>query len=121
MDLTDLHARLAVSFILYMLAASGWNFLAAARRRLVSPSTWGVLAIGELLALVEVALGVLLYAGGDRPARLVHLLYGLTAILTLPAYYLFSRGRDDRRASLAYGALCLFLAFAGYRAVITGS
>jgi hypothetical protein len=48
------------------------------------------------------------------------LLYGLTAVLTLPAYYFISRGRDDKKASLIYGLLCLFLAFAAYRGMVTG-
>ena len=121
MDLSQIHARLAVSYILFMTIAAAWNLVAAARRQGVSGTAFGILAIGELLALAQGALGIALMVGGDRPARGVHLLYGATAALTLPAYYSLSKGRDDRRASLVYGALCLFLAVAGYRAMITGT
>lgn len=121
MDLSEIHSRLAATFILFMAIASAWSFLAGARRQGVSGSGWGIYAIGELLALVVGALGIALYVAGERPARSVHLLYGVIAVLTLPAYYAISKGRDDRTASLVYGGLFLFLAIAGYRAVITGA
>jgi hypothetical protein len=73
------------------------------------------------LALAQAALGAAMAFAGESPARAVHILYGLTTVLTLPAYYAFSKGRDDRTASLIYAGLCLFLAIAGYRAVVTGA
>jgi len=121
MALPDIHARLALSFILFMAIASVWNLAAAARRRGVNGTAFGILAVGELLALAQGLLGVVLYLGGERPARPLHLIYGATAVLTLPAYYAISKGRDDRRASLVYGLLCLFLAGIGYRAIVTGA
>jgi len=120
MDLATIHERLATSLLLFMVIASAWSLFGAARRRGISSNTWGILALGEILALAQGALGLALYLAGDRPARTVHLLYGLTAVLTLPAYYFISRGRDDKTASLVYGLLCLFLAFAAYRGVVTG-
>jgi CDP-diglyceride synthetase len=121
MALSEIHARLATSYILFMAIAAAWNLVAAARRRGVSGTTFGILVIAELLALGQAALGIALALSGDRPARAVHILYGLTTVLTLPAYYAFSKGRDDRTASLIYAGLCLFLAVAGYRAVLTGA
>ena len=120
MDLASIHERLATSLLLFMAIASAWSLIGAARRQGISSSTWGILAMGEILALAQGAVGLALYLGGDRPARTVHLLYGLTAVLTLPAYYFISRGRDDKTASRVYGALCLFLAFAAYRGMLTG-
>lgn len=116
-----LHSRLAVSLVLYMAAAGVWNLVAALRRRPPAPQTWGILAIGEFLALAQGAIGAVLYLEGERPARGLHLLYGVVAVLTLPAYYLISRGRDDRRASWAYALVCLFLAGIGVRAMTTGA
>jgi hypothetical protein len=121
MDLSEIHARLATSFILFMVIAGAWSLVAAVRRQGVSGTAFGIFAIGELLALAQGAVGVALVLAGDRPARGVHWLYGVTVFLTLPAYYSISKGRDDRTASLVYGGLCLFLAVAGYRAIITGA
>ena len=116
-----LHGRLAVSLVLYFLAAGVWNLVAALRRRSLAPQTWGILAIGELLALAQGTIGLVLYLEGARPARGLHILYGVVAVLALPAYYLISRGRDDRRASWAYALLCLFLAGISARGITTGA
>ncbi|HSR48571.1 MAG TPA: hypothetical protein VLL77_11380 [Anaerolineales bacterium] len=93
---------------------------AAPRGSHVSSSTWGILVIGELLALAQVVIGLVLSFGGASPGRSVHWLYGATAVLTLPGYYAISRGRDDRTASFIYAGLCAFLVFIGYRAGVTG-
>lgn len=86
----------------------------------VSANTWGILVIGEILALVQLVIGLALAFGGAEPGRSVHWLYGATAVLTLPGYYAISRGRDDRTASFIYAGLCAFLVFIGYRAGVTG-
>jgi hypothetical protein len=116
-----LHDRLAESLLLFMVAAGAWNLVAALRRRGIASETWGILAVGELLALAQGVLGLVLYLGGARPARGVHILYGVVAVLTLPAYYAISHGRDDRRASWAYTWLCLFLAGISARGITTGT
>ena len=116
-----LHGRLAVSLVLYFLAAGVWNLVAALRRRSLAPQTWGILAIGELLALAQGTIGLVLYLEGARPERGLHILYGVVAVLGLPAYYIISRGRDDRRASWAYAVLCLFLAGISARGITTGA
>lgn len=121
MALSEIHARLAASFMLFMAIAAVWNLVAAARRQGVSGTAFGILAVGELLALAQGGLGVALLLAGEQPPRTVHFLYGATVVLTLPAYYALSKNRDDARASLVYGVLCLFLAIAGYRAMLTGA
>jgi hypothetical protein len=115
-----LHARLADSLLLFFAIAGVWSLIAALRGRGVSSAAWGILAVGELLALAQAGLGLAAYLNGARPGREVHILYGVVAGLTLPAYYAFSRGRDDRRASWAYALLCLFLAGISARSAATG-
>jgi hypothetical protein len=117
---SEIHARLATSLFLFMLLACVWSLVTALRRQGVGPNLWGIYAVGEILALAQFALGLWLLLGGLRPDRWVHLLYGVSAVLALPAYYAISRGRDDRTASFVYAGLCLFLAFIAYRAMITG-
>lgn len=114
-----IHARLADSLLLFMAIAGLWCLIAALRGHDVSSQTWGILAIGALLALAQAALGLMLYLGGDRPARGIHILYGVVAVLGLPAYYALSHGRDDRRAAWTYAVLCLFLAGISLRAATT--
>ena len=115
-----LHDRLANAMLLFALLAGLWGLVAYLRGRGVSGSYWGVLAAAEVLFIAQGVVGVLVFMNGLRPARGIHWLYGFVAVLTLPAYYAFSQGRDDRRAALAYGLLCLFLFGISLRAMSTG-
>lgn len=115
-----IHDRLATAALLFSLAAAAWMLLRALRGRGLDGSSWGVLAAGEALFVSQGLVGAWLWLAGLRPARGIHLLYGVAIALTLPAAYVLTRGRDDRRAAWLYGGLCLFLAGLALRARSTG-
>jgi len=115
-----LHDRLASSMVLFALLAAAWGLVAFARRRGMDGNLWGILAVGEVLFLAQGLLGFFLYLGGARPERGIHILYGVVALLTLPAYYAISKGRDDRTATLIYSLLYIFLAGIILRSTVTG-
>jgi len=116
MTLTELHTRLATSVVVFAALAGLWALFAYLRRRGVTGSLWGILAAGELLFLAQGVVGLILLLGGEKPARAVHILYGVVAAIGLPAYFAYSKGRDDREAALAYALLCFFLVGIGMRA-----
>ena len=116
-----LHARLAGTVALFTVLAGRWGLVAALRRRPVEPSYWGILGVGEILFLAQGVLGVLLYIGGERPGRGIHILYGALTALTLPAFYVISRGRDDNRAQWSYAFLLFVLTALSLRAVGTAA
>ena len=118
--MTTIHGVLSNTLLLFMALAGVWGLVRYFRRGGVDGGYWGILVIGELLVLAQGILGLVLLLGGAAPGRGVHVLYGVVAVLTLPAAYGFLRGRDDRRASLVYGLLCLFLAAIAWRAASTG-
>ncbi len=121
MVLTFIHANLANTVMLFMLIAGTWGVVLHFRKQGIGGNYWGILAVGELLVLAQGALGGILWVGGARPGQLgVHILYGAISVLALPAYYAFTKGRDDRNAALAYSLLCLFLTAIGLRAAATG-
>ena len=116
-----LHARLMITIVLFFGALTLWGLANALRRAGVSGGYRGALAIGELLMLSEFLLGVILFVSGDRPYRpSIHILYGLVAILTLPATFAYTRGRDARVEQLIYALTCLFLCGIALRGVETG-
>jgi hypothetical protein len=117
--MTLLHERLATSMMLFLSIAGLWGLASYLFRRGVSASYWGILAIGELLVLAQAVAGVVLWLGGARPERGIHLLYGVVAAIGLPGYYAYSKGQDDPRRALNYGLLCLFLVGISLRAVTT--
>ena len=119
MSLLFVHQRVADSLLLLALIAGVWGIVRYALRREVGGSYWSVLAVTELLVIVQGSLGVLLWLKGLRPAEWIHMMYGGVALLILPAYYGISHGQDDRRSALMYGFLCLLLAGVVLRAVRT--
>ena len=114
-----LHGGLANAMTMFTFIAAMWGVLSAMRRKAVDSNYWGILAIAEILALVQVLLGGLLYVGGERPAFGVHILYGALTVSPLPVFYALSKGRDDRKAALVYSFICLFMFAMSLRAIAT--
>ena len=119
MTLTFFHERLANAVLLFMLIAGMWGLFSYIRRRGMEPHYWGILAVGEILVLVQGLVGGALWLGDARPERSIHILYGIVAAITLPAYFAATKGRDDRRVTLVYGLICLFLVGISLRAMST--
>lgn len=121
MTLSAIHGTLANSVLLFMVVAGIWGIVTRYRHQAITGNFWGILAVGELLILGQGLLGAYLWIIGERPGRMgVHVLYGIVAVIALPAYYAITKGRDDKYAALAYGFLCLFLAAISLRAMATG-
>ena len=121
MTLTEIHARLATTMLLFLAIAAVWGLASFFLRREVSGSYWGILAVGEILIVAQVIVGVVLLIQGARPDRGIHILYGVVAAISLPAYYAYTRGRDDRQANLTYGLICLFIIGISLRAMGTAA
>ncbi|MCC7353679.1 MAG: hypothetical protein IT330_07965 [Anaerolineae bacterium] len=120
MDLTFLHARIATAAILFAAICGVWGVINYLRKERVSGNYWGTLAIGELLMVAQGVLGVILWLEAQRPARpAMHILYGVVAIITWPAAYVFTQGRDTRHESLIYGVIGLFMVGITVRALMT--
>jgi predicted membrane channel-forming protein YqfA (hemolysin III family) len=70
----------------------------------------GAVVIGEGLIIGVAVVGALLYTQGFRPVRAdIHILYGIVAVLSFPAFYAFLQGRDGRREMLLWGLMALFV------------
>jgi hypothetical protein len=121
LSLTAIHNNLATSVLLFMLIAGVYGLVSYFRGQSMSGNYWGILAVGELLILGEAVLGAVLWFSGARPGRLgIHVLYGVVAVISLPAYYAITKGRDDRQVVLVYSLLNFFLAAISLRAAATG-
>lgn len=116
-----IHSRLANTVLLYCLILGVWGLWRFFRKQGVESSFWGALVIAEALVLIQGALGVILWAMNLRPERgVVHILYGVVSALSLPAVYVYTRGRDERREMLLYGVVLLFMVGIALRAMATG-
>jgi hypothetical protein len=92
-----------------------WGLALAALRRRPGPAfTTGIWAATGAM-LVQVALGLLTYAGGTRPENEFHLFYGFLVLFAFAGAYVF-RSSLNRRPALAWGLLLLFVMGLGIRA-----
>jgi len=120
MNLSEIHGRLAISIMLFAGLATIWGLVSYIRGKGMGGQFWGILAIGEFLFILQIVFGIVLWLGGARPVRDVHLIYGAVTVLAIPGYFAISKGRDDRTATLAYTLICIFLVGGSARAAMTG-
>ena len=122
MSLFEVHIRLANTALLYTIILALWAIWRFVRKQGIDSNYWGALAIAEILFIVHFAIGGYQYLVGAVPftAGGMHILYGVVSVLVIPAVYLFTKGDDQRRASIVYGAALLFLMGVVIRGIATG-
>jgi hypothetical protein len=107
-----LHGRFANTVWLYLLILGLWSLWRAIRGQGVSGNFLGALVIGQVLILIQAALGGILYATGSssnliEPA--IHILYGAFSLVFLPFVFLYwLRGDDSNRAQWVLTFAVLF-------------
>lgn len=114
MPLTVIHDRLADTSSLFVAALGIWALFLRFRSRPLDSNWSGAAVIAELLLIAQFALGAYLYyfRGLDvlLPRPFMHILYGVVAILTIPASYAyFGNVEDDNVQTLAMAFVYLFL------------
>ena len=109
--LTEIHGSLADTALYYTIAMAAWGLWRFFRRQGVDGSYWAALAIAEILYLVQGALGAFLFFSGigQLEGGFMHILYGVVAVLVVPALFMYTRGDETRRVSLVYGVGFLFM------------
>ncbi len=119
--LSFLHDRLSATMLLFMLALGVWGLWNFVRGEGVSSSYLGGLVIGQGLIVVQALIGLALLFGGAVAARhWLHILYGIAAVITLPAIFAFTRGRTARYEALMYAVISFFIAGLTVRLQTTG-
>ena len=117
----DIHGTLSNMVQLYALALGFWGLFNFIRRQPPDGSYNGALVLGVVLFIVQGIVGMALVFTGASPSRGgIHFLYGVCAVLTLPAIFAFTRGSNTVRESFLYGAGSLFIWGLADRAVFTG-
>ncbi len=109
-----LHDRLSVTASYFLLALSIWALVQFIRNRPLGASWSGAAVIAELMLITQGLLGLWMYLLGGQSSLLarpfIHILYGIVAVITLPAAWgYFSNLKEERVQSLAMALTCLFL------------
>lgn len=116
-----LHDRLATSVMLFFLFVGLWGLFEFIRGGSLGGNIAGALIIGQVLIVVQGALGMVLFVWGDRPGQMLHILYGFTAALVLPFVWSYVRDRAPRQGLLLYSLVALFIFGLAIRGMTTGS
>jgi heme A synthase len=121
MNLSFIHARLANTVLLYFLAMMIWAFWLFFRKRPSDPNFRGAFLISEILVLLQGGMGLVLWLTHLRPTGgSMHVLYGVIAVLGLPALYVTTKDRPSRYEMLVYAVAYFLLAAIVVRSRMTG-
>ena len=72
------------------------------------------------LTTVQGLFGLVLLVTGHAPIRLLHVVYGIFAVLFLPGAYLWAHGGSKRREAVILAAAAWIVAVAYFRGISTG-
>ena len=113
MGLVEIHAGLANTAVMFVAALGIWALVLRFRSQPLDRSWFGAAMIGELIIVTEALLGGLLYMQGlssALPRPFMHILYGIVALICLPAAQsYFGNLEDENVKTLAMAATCAFL------------
>jgi len=107
--MVEIHRILSQMVGTYSIIMAAWGLVNFLRRRPPDGNYNGAVAIAVILFVLEGIVGVVLVIMGLQPARWLHLLYGVTILITIPGIYAFTRGRNSSRESMFYGLGFLFI------------
>jgi hypothetical protein len=106
--------------LLFFVVAGVWGLVEFARGGAIGGTIAGILIIGQVLVVVQGALGMVLFVFDQQPEDMVHLLYGFTAALVLPFVWSYVRDKAPRQGLLLYSLVALFIAGLAIRGMTTG-
>ena len=126
MSIAFAHGRIAMAMVLFTAVSAVYGLVEYFRKRPVSPNYWGMIVVGNLLALGQGGIGAWMALGGATPARgWIHILYGVVAVLWIPLVQLannqFLKASHEKHSETLMTALTsLFEFLIALRAMATG-
>ncbi len=111
--IVNIHTVLKNTVWLFFLFLGLWGAFRAIRGQGINASYLGAAVIGQVLVVIQVILGAVLFLGGRSDALTrpyMHYLYAAFALVFLPFVYLYwLRGDDSNRAQWVMTFSTLFL------------
>jgi len=114
------HGLFARALLLFAILLGIWGTYLYFRKAAVNGGfRSSYLIMGGLTALQGLAgLGVLI--AGRRPTELLHIVYGVFAVLFIPGVFLYAQGGSPRRESVLLAGAAWVVAIAYFRGMATG-
>jgi len=115
-----LHGVGARALLIFAIALAIWGTYTYFRNTEVSGGfRAGYLVVAGLTA-VQGLVGLAAFAFGGRPTELLHLVYGVFAVIFLPGGYIYAQGGTRRREALVFAGAAWVVSIAYFRGIATG-
>jgi hypothetical protein len=115
-----LHTFGAQALVVFAVLLGIWGAYGYFRNAQVSGGFRSSYLIMAGLTAVQGLFGLVLLVTGHAPARLLHVVYGIFAVLFLPGAYLWAHGGSKRREAIILAAAAWIVAIAYFRGISTG-
>lgn len=118
--LGSLHGFAARVLLAYAVALALWGTYRYFRNQELGGGFRASFLIMAGLTAVQGLLGLATFLLGARPAELLHVVYGIFAVIFLPGTYLYSQGGTRRREAVILAGAAWIVSIAYLRGIATG-
>ncbi len=116
----SVHRVSATALVVFSVLLGVWGAYGYFRHAQVSGGFRSSYLIMAGLTAFQGLFGLALLATGHPPARLLHVVYGIFAVLFLPGAYLYAHGGSKRREAVVLAGAAWIVAIAYLRGISTG-
>jgi heme A synthase len=118
---SSLHRFVAIVLLVYAVLLGVWGTVQYFRNRRLSGGFRSSYLIMAGLIPIQGLLGVAALASSGHPREgILHMVYGVFAVLFVPGAYLYAHGNTDRRETLILAGASWIVAIAFFRGISTG-
>ncbi len=118
--LAFLHAYGARVLLLGSIVLAVWGTVQYFRNQPLSGGFRSSFLIFAGLTALQGLIGLASFAIGSHPRELLHLVYGIFAVVFLPGAYLYSRSGSQRREAVVLAGASWIVSIAFFRGIATG-
>jgi heme A synthase len=115
-----LHGYGARVLLIYAVVLAIWGTYRYFRNQQLSGGFRSSYLIMAGLTAVQGLVGLVAFALGGRPTELLHIVYGVFAVIFLPGLYLYAQGGSHRREAVILAGTAWIVSIAYLRGIATG-
>jgi len=119
-SLLFVHRFSAQALVAFSVLLGIWGTYRYFRRAQVSGGFRSSYLIMAGLTAVQGLAGLAVFALGHPPGRILHVVYGIFAVIFLPGAYLYAQGGSKRREAVILAGAAWIVAIAYLRGISTG-
>ena len=118
--LGSLHGFAARALLAYALALGIWGSYRYFRNQSLDGGFRASYLIMAGLTALQGLVGLATFLLGARPTELLHVVYGIFAVIFLPGAYLYAQGGSPRREAVILAGAAWVVSIAYFRGIATG-